>query len=145
MVITTLESYSLKALVYIVLKNNKKASVSEISQNIGISFPYILRICSTLREKGILSSEKGRKGGYTLKREPSTISLYEIFKAFNKESIEIKCDFGKNIDAHCFQKDCILIPEWKKVKAKFDNLMQSITLSDFTKGGAGDNPADKNN
>lgn len=128
-----LEGYALRALVYIALKKNKKASVGEISEKNGISFPYILRICSTLREKGILESSKGRKGGYILNRDPSTISLLEIIKAVGKDSIELKCNFGKDKSSNCYQVNCVLIPEWRRIKIKFDNLMNNIKLNDFIK------------
>lgn len=143
MVITSLEDYALRALVYIALKENKKASVSEIAEKNGISFSYILRICSTLREKGILESNKGRKGGYILKREPSTISLLEVVKAVGKDSIEIRCDFGKNKAANCYNIDCMLAPEWKKIKIKFNSLMSDIKLSDFIQGGLNASSANK--
>jgi Rrf2 family protein len=143
MVITTLEGYALRALVYIALKDSKKASVREIAMENGISFSYTLRICSTLREKGILESDKGRNGGYLLKRDPATISLLEVVKAVGKDSIEIKCDFGKNKTALCYTKNCALIPEWKTVKIKFDVLMNSVKLKDFIQGGSYGNSTNK--
>lgn len=76
MIVTTLEGYAVKALIYIANRKDRRATIKEISEQNRISFPYILRICSMLRQKGILESIKGRNGGYVLSRDPSSISLF---------------------------------------------------------------------
>jgi len=129
--VTTLEGYALKALIYLAEKKSRRATVKEISEKNNLSFSYILRICSILRSKGILDSARGREGGYTLKREPSDISLYEIIKAVRKNTVEIRCDYGKREIAPCVPTDCISIQAWEKVKRRVDKLFKDIKLSDL--------------
>lgn len=131
MIVTTLEGYALKAMLYISLKKEKRATVKEISKENKISFPYILRICSLLRNNGLLISTKGRKGGYILAKDPKKITLYEIINSVGRTSIEIKCDFGIRKELHCFQKDCISLDAWLFVLDKADMLFKQITLFDL--------------
>jgi Rrf2 family protein len=131
MIVTTLEGYALKALIYMGLKKDRRATIKEISENNKISFPYILRICSMLRQKGILESIKGRNGGYVLARDPSSISLFEIITAVHRQAIEIKCDYGRNIGLNCFQIDCISLAAWEKIRVKTEELFSKIKLSDL--------------
>ncbi len=131
MVVTTLEGYALKALIYIAKKEEKRATIKEISMKNSISFPYILRICSELRRHGILTSIRGRSGGYVLERDPSDISLYEIVNAVGRKSIEIKCDYGRRKDLHCYQIECISMKAWEVVRSKVDDLFKEIKLSDL--------------
>lgn len=131
MLVTTLEGYALKALIYLAEKKSRRATVKEISEKNNISFSYILRICSTLRSKGILDSARGRNGGYTLRRELSDISLYEVIKAVRKNTVEIRCDYGKRKVTPCIPTDCISIQAWEKVKRQVDKLFKDIKLSDL--------------
>lgn len=128
MIVTTLEGYALKALIFISTKKEKKATITEISKENKISFPYILRICSLLRKGNILMSTKGRKGGYYLARNPKDISLHEIINAVGRKSIEIKCDFGKRTSLKCFQYECLSLPAWQYILDETNNLFNKITL-----------------
>ncbi len=131
MLVTTLEGYALKALIYLAEKKSRRATIKEISRKNNVSFSYILRICSILRNNGILDSIRGRKGGYILKRDPSDISLYEVIKTVRKNTVEIRCDYGKRKDVPCTPNDCVSVQAWKKVKKRVDKLFKDIKLSDL--------------
>jgi Rrf2 family cysteine metabolism transcriptional repressor len=131
MLVTTLEGYALKALIYIATKDSKRATIKEISEKNRISFPYILRICSELRRHGILISIRGRSGGYVLTRDPSDISIYEIIKAVGRETVEIKCEYGKRRDLSCYQSECISLRAWRIIKNNVDDTLKKIKLSDL--------------
>ncbi|MBP8612804.1 MAG: Rrf2 family transcriptional regulator [Candidatus Atribacteria bacterium] len=130
MILTTLEGYAIKALIYIATTKDKRATVNEISRNNNISFSYILRICSMLREHGVLESEKGRSGGYLLTKNPEEITLKEIIEAVGRESIEVKCDFGKK-SVKCKPENCISLKSLEFLKDELDSLLSSITLKDL--------------
>ncbi len=138
MVVTTLEGYALKALIYIAMKDEKRATIKEISINNRVSFPYMLRICSQLRKNGLLKSIRGRTGGYVLAKDPSKISLYEIINAVGRETVEIKCDYGKRKTVHCFPRDCISMSAWKQIKKSVDKQFKNIKLSDLIVKKKGD-------
>jgi Rrf2 family protein len=130
MILTTLEGYAIKALIYIATTKDKRATVNEISRNNNISFSYILRICSMLRENGVLESEKGRTGGYLLTKDPQEITLKEIIEAVGRESIEVKCDFG-NKSVKCKPENCISLKSLEFIKDEIDLLFSNITLKDL--------------
>lgn len=52
--------------------------LSEISKKHGISVLFLKKIARTLRQKGLIESKEGIGGGYTLVREPRTITVWEI-------------------------------------------------------------------
>jgi len=130
MILTTLEGYAIKALIYIALKKENRATVNEIAKNNNISFPYILRICSLLRENGILTSEKGRSGGYKLGKDPSEITLKDIIYAVGRESIEVRCEYGKK-STKCKPYDCISLQSMLFLKKEFDSFLEKITLKEI--------------
>jgi Rrf2 family protein len=131
MLVTTTEGYALKALIYIASKKDRRATIREISDVNKISFPYILRICASLRAHGILESVRGRNGGYILKKDPAEISLYDIIQAVGRQTVEIRCEYGKRKDLSCYQPHCISEIAWLFVKFKTDELFKNIKLKDL--------------
>ncbi|MGB9769599.1 MULTISPECIES: RrF2 family transcriptional regulator [Caldisericum] len=130
MILTTLEGYAIKSLIYIASKKDRRATVSEIAQNNNVSFPYILRICSMLREHHILESEKGRSGGYIMVRDPKDISVLEIIQAVKRNSIEVKCEFGLKT-SKCKPAECISMQSLEYLKSRLDDFLSKITLQDL--------------
>ena len=131
MLVTTTEGYALKALIYIAQKEDRRATIKEISKANRISFPYILRICAKLRAYGILERVRGRNGGYILKKDPGDISLYDIIQAVGRATVEIRCEYGKRKDLSCYQANCISEIAWAIVKVKTDRLFKDIKLKDL--------------
>jgi len=53
-------------------------SARELAGSSGIPFPMVSKILKLLARDGILSSQRGPKGGYSLSQGPSQISMAEI-------------------------------------------------------------------
>ena len=54
------------------------------------STPFLKKIVRSLRTAGFVQSKEGAGGGYTLAREPESISLWEIISAFDATSGDAK-------------------------------------------------------
>lgn len=63
-------------------------SLAAMSNQHGVSLPFLKKIVRTLRTAGLVRSKEGVGGGYTLVREPESISLWEIIFAFNAPTDE---------------------------------------------------------
>ena len=67
-------------------------SLVAISNQHGISLPFLKKIVRSLRATGLVRSKEGVGGGYTLARKPQSISLWEIISAMNaQESVRTAC------------------------------------------------------
>jgi len=53
-------------------------SISDIAEAEGISVPYASKLLAMLRKAGLVTAERGRKGGFSISREPSEIDLHEV-------------------------------------------------------------------
>ncbi len=58
-------------------------SASEIAESLGITVPTVSKILKMLARQNLVASVLGAKGGYTLSREPSEISIAEIINAMD--------------------------------------------------------------
>ena len=63
----------------------------DISKNQEISNKYLDQIIAALKAKGLIRNVKGKKSGYILNHEPSSITIYDIYKAFEPEILLLDC------------------------------------------------------
>lgn len=139
--ITKDTDYAMRALLY--LQENKKKgyyfSVQQISQDLKIPYPFLRRILQVLHRHKILEGEKGRNGGFILKRPATKIYLLDIIKIFQKNiSFTKHRAFSENSclinNKLCPDKNnCLLkykIEEWQK---KILKDLEKITISKLLK------------
>ncbi len=82
MQITKASDYGARSIVYLAKQPPQTiALVSEIASREGLPESYLAKILQTLQQEDIVNSHRGAKGGYSLARPASEISLREIFEA----------------------------------------------------------------
>ena len=69
--------YAIRIVYYLALKGDTATS-SEISGQMGIPQSVIATLATPLQKAGLLSTQRGAGGGFTLSRRPEDISLHEI-------------------------------------------------------------------
>ena len=99
----------------------------------GVDAPphFVAKIFQTLVKANILTSAKGRGGGFALRRPPEEIRIRDIVEAIDGLGRLDRCILGLNgcNDAQpCPQHD-----QWKPVRAQIEELLDRTTLSDLSK------------
>lgn len=69
--------YAIRIVLYLAITQTAATS-AEISAQMGIPQTVIATLARPLQEAGILSTQRGSGGGFTLSRRPEDISLHEI-------------------------------------------------------------------
>lgn len=83
--------YAIAGLVYMAEKPaGGLAGVEEVSRATGISSQYLAKILRTLASRGIVSSARGRDGGFRLAKEPGEITLLQVVEAIDGP-VEARC------------------------------------------------------
>ena len=65
----------------------RKRTSSDIAEHAGTNPVVVRRVLGKLREAGLLNSEKGHAGGWTLTRSPEDITLADIYLALDESLI----------------------------------------------------------
>jgi Rrf2 family protein len=88
--------YAIRALVFIQLQNCKKRrpGVAEISKEIDAPAAFTAKILHLLTKHQLLSSMKGRGGGFFFTEDQSDLSLYEVIIVMEGKSLFTRCGFG---------------------------------------------------
>ncbi|RPJ74506.1 MAG: Rrf2 family transcriptional regulator, partial [Alphaproteobacteria bacterium] len=84
--------YGIRAMIEIALASKVKGIYQkDIAKNQEISNKYLDQIIAALKAKGLIRNLKGKKSGYILNHEPSSITIYDIYKAFEPEILLLDC------------------------------------------------------
>lgn len=108
----------------------------DISLRQGISVKFLDHIISSLKAEGLIYRGVGKNRGYKLTRDPSEISVYQIYRAFEPEMNINPCLINDKIclksqkcGARCFLK---------LFNDKMKDYMLSCTLKDLIDLESGD-------
>lgn len=80
--LSKLADYGSQIMTYMA-RNNGMHSASEVADTLGITVPTASKILKMLARQNLVVSVLGAKGGYTLARAPSDISIAEIINAMD--------------------------------------------------------------
>jgi Rrf2 family protein len=87
----TLEADYALRIVYVFSCNNVKTDAPTLSEKIGVSLRFTLKILRKLLLAGIVRSYKGKSGGYMLAKMPEEISMYDVITAIEGEIPVNRC------------------------------------------------------
>jgi len=88
--------YALRALIYLgkFSEEGKKIGIKKISEDLGISSPFLGKILQFLVKQKLLVSIKGPHGGFGLAKTPDNISLWDIVTTVDGEEFFTNCLIG---------------------------------------------------
>ena len=119
--------YAVAALCVLVKHRQGRVSVAQLAQRMKIPRHFLRKIMQTLNKKGVVSSTKGKGGGFMLARQPAKISLIELIRIFQGPVKLSECVFKKTLCPNikrCYLKK-IISGLQKEVLAE----LRPITLS----------------
>lgn len=125
--------YAIRALVYIYLQNKegKRPGFKEISLEIDSPEQFTAKVLRTLTREGIISSMKGRGGGFFFDKPETPLPLYEVVRLLEGKKLFTKCGFGlKFCDS---ENPCPLHDEYSKVRDTFFNMVSEKTVQTLAK------------
>jgi len=130
--------YGLKALSYLV-KQEKKSPVliSDISKSKNISQKYLESILLTLKKSGILSSKKGKGGGYYLLQDPEEIKISTIMRVLEGPIAMLPCvslNYYEKCDDCVDEEQCSLSILMAEVRDSTLKILENKTLANFNCG-----------
>lgn len=100
--------------------------IKDISDRTGISKPYLAKIFFRLGRKGLIHGKRGYKGGVTLSRPASTITVLDIIAAVEGDDWRNRCLLGAS---HCSDDSpCPLHEFWQKERLKIEQRLAALSL-----------------
>lgn len=100
---------------------NELAHVETLAQAEAVPANYLAQILSELRDGGLITSRRGKQGGYALARQPEHITLLDIVKLVEGELLECGDD-AKGQSSRRMQQI------WDEVRRSLEDKLRSYTL-----------------
>ena len=131
---TKAEEYGIFGVLYLAEKDRSVVTpLSEISKAQNIPEKFLAKIFQSLSKSGIIRSHRGVRGGFTLAKDPSEISVREVLETIQGPYHLMKClgDFKActmNKVDFCPLREILLIAEQRLV-----SVFDEYTLSDLVK------------
>ena len=124
--ITRDTDYAVRALVYMAQIDEDRATVTDMVAKLKIPRPFLRKILQILSNEGILTSFKGKNGGFTLAAPPHKILLSDIINIFNGPIVMNDCLFKKEV---CPDRSrCIMRKEIQDIEKYAQSKLNSISI-----------------
>ena len=127
-------TYSIRAMMFIVTRSRDgaKVGIKDIAQHTGTPEPFMAKILQTLSKRSIVSSVKGRNGGFYIDPDAPATPLLDIVLAIDGNGFFLNCGLGiKNCSA---QKPCPIHNEYAVIRDEIREMLQRNTIQDLAAG-----------
>tara|TARA_B100000963_G_scaffold203855_1_gene177548 strand:- start:152 stop:577 length:426 start_codon:yes stop_codon:yes gene_type:complete len=134
MKLTTKGRYAVMAMADLALfKDRGPTSLTDISIRQNISLAYLEQIFIKLKNKNLVKSVRGAKGGYVLEVSPDEIKISNIISAVDEEVRMLNCK--KDSKKGCNNKftKCITHNLWDQLDQHINNFFEKVKLQDLVK------------
>ena len=134
MKLTTKGRYAVMAMADLALFQDKgPTSLTDISLRQNISLAYLEQIFIKLKNKNLVKSVRGAKGGYVLEVSPEEIKISNIISAVDEEIKMLNCK--KNSKKGCNNKSikCITHNLWDELDRHINNFFEKVKLEDLVR------------
>lgn len=99
---------------------------SEIACAFGFPPPFLTKVLRRLTTQGLLSSQRGKSGGFRLARPAQEISLREIIHPFSNPELSRLC----LLDLKSCSPHCSLHGAWRILADSFSGALARCTLAE---------------
>jgi Rrf2 family protein len=102
--------------------NDGLSHIEELARIEAVPANYLVQILSELRNGGLITSRRGKQGGYALARAPEDITLLDIVEVIEGELLEITTAGAGHSSKHVNHI-------WKEIRTAFEDKVRSYTLA----------------
>jgi Rrf2 family protein len=134
MILTAQEEYGLRcALSLARVSPQESLTLSQIAVAEGLTTAYAGKLMRLLVQAGLVESTRGRTGGYSLTREPASITVSEVVGPLGGPFYDGEiCTRSASPSELCVHNnDCAVRSVWSGLQGMIDQYLEQVTLSDL--------------
>jgi Rrf2 family protein len=128
--------YALKAILELSSKylDNKEGvvSIQELAKLGDMPMKFLEHILLALKKGGFLNSKRGIKGGFSLARPPSEITVGDVARFIEGPIAPISCIEEENYGGCNDIRTCIFRDVWKEVANSISLVIDTLTFEELT-------------
>ena len=131
--ITTWAEYGVICALHLAKRTRESAVTGrDIAAREALPADYVEQILLRLRRAGIVSSTRGARGGYTLTKPATEISVREIIAAAELVTFDLHCESHPVDEVRCSSAhECSIRPVWLMLQKRIDEVLDGVKLADL--------------
>jgi len=128
MLISRTGQYAIQALVYMGLPGaGSSVNVQDLAKNLDVPAAYLAKVMQVLGHHGLVSSTRGRTGGFRLGMAAENISLMQVLSLVEGEKFHHECLLGLK---QCGDETaCPMHTKWKPIKTELLEVLESQNIA----------------
>src|SRR5262250_3212730 len=139
--LTKKADYGLMAMKHLAERSPQSFSAKDVAEAYGIPPEALAKILQRLVKAGLLHSQHGINGGYTLARDAHEISAYEVIRAIDGPLFITACI---TVRGECHQTQrCTIREPLRKVNESIEEVLRRIKIAEMTEGNEASNDGKK--
>ncbi|MBQ1821573.1 MAG: Rrf2 family transcriptional regulator [Clostridia bacterium] len=124
--------YGLRAVVELAARYGEgPVSLSAVAAEQGVSEAYLEQLMRSLKNAGLVSTARGKTGGYLLTKEPSEISVGEVLRALEGSTDVVDC-VGSEANVCENACTCSARPLFLKLQSRINAVLDETTIGELT-------------
>ena len=134
MKLTTRGRYAVMAMADLALfKDKGPTSLTDISLRQNISLAYLEQIFIKLKNKNLVRSVRGAKGGYVLQNSPDEIKISNIISAVDEKVKMLNCKKESKKGCNNKSTKCITHNLWDELDQHIHQFFEKVKLQDLVR------------
>jgi Rrf2 family nitric oxide-sensitive transcriptional repressor len=133
MQLTKFTDYCLRVLMYLSVREDRLATVSEIAAAYRVSRNHMMKVAQHLNAKGYVQTVRGKNGGIRLARAPEFINLGEAVRDCEEDFDIVECFNPVNSDCPLLPA-CALRASLREATKNFLATLDRLTIADLVRG-----------
>lgn len=121
-------SLGLHAMMILAANNDEIVSLQFITEKLEVSANHLSKVMQRLVKAGLISSLKGKNGGFKLKQDPEEITLMDVYEAIDGKFTPSGCLLGRN---RCEPHQCIMGDLVSSINNQVKEYFSNKKLKDF--------------
>jgi len=122
-------SYSLNILSYMANHSDEKMSADYLHSQLDIPYQYLRQILTKLSKNGLINSIRGRRGGFELARDVSTIYIADIIEITEGLEGFNRCVLG--FQKCPFENKCAIHDLWDDSRNNIMKILRETSLANL--------------
>ena len=123
--------YALRAAVWLAEHQHRPVRVGDLADALKVPKNYLSKTMHQMARAGVLSSVRGKHGGFQLARKPTSIRLLDIVRPFDPMMERRECVLGRPTCSDA--NPCGAHERWKAVMQTTMTFFSQTTLGDLMK------------
>lgn len=109
----------------------RSLNARELAENSDLPVPMVSKILKALAKEGLLVSQRGPKGGYSLSCAPEKLTVSEMIRVLEGPVALTDCAIGPSLCEH--ETMCAVREPWQVISRVVEQALADVTLADLVR------------